>query len=94
MSPSGHFADLNDLPSWIQYNLACSSAARAAEIANDPEDTLMVQLTFSELSTLTLGLLVMSRVFPELVDLAAELSRKLKQVGEAQGFLRSTTEDE
>lgn len=87
MSPSGHFADLNDLPSWEQYFLACESAAKAARVANDPEDTLMVQLTFSELSTLTLGLLIMGRVFPELAGLAAQLSEKLKEVATAQEFL-------
>lgn len=89
MSPAGHFADLNDLPSWIQYDLAAGSAARAHKIANDPEDTLMVQLTFSELSTLTLGLLVMGRMFPELVGLGASLSEKLKEVAAAQNFLNS-----
>ena len=49
----------------------------------------MVQLTFSELSTLTLGLLVMGRMFPELVGLGASLSEKLKEVAAAQNFLNS-----
>lgn len=96
MSPAGHFADLNDLPSWVQYDLAGDSVARASKIANDPEDTLMVQLTFSELSTLTLGLLITGRVFPELVGLASDLSKKLKEVATAQEFLNParTSEDE
>ena len=93
MSPAGHFADLNDLPSWIQYNLSAASAARASKIANDPEDTLMVQLTFSELTTLTLGLLVMGRMFPELAGLGAALSEKLKEVSLAQDFLSSERDE-
>ena len=90
--PEGHFYDLQSLPSWSQYALAAKSLLVALEV-DDPEDTLFVSLTISELSMLSFGLLVLSRIFPEFVHVASDLSQKVTEVSDAQNFLRKDTLD-
>ena len=93
MSPEGAFYDLNKLPSWTQYVLSCRSLLKALEV-DDPEETLMVQLTISELSLVSFGLLILSRIFPEFVPVANDLSLKVTEISNAQGFLRDATLDD
>ena len=90
MSPEGSFYDLQRLPSWTQYALAAKSLLGALEI-DDPEDTLFVALTISELSLVSFSLLVLSRVFPEFMPVASALSEKVTELSDAQNFLRRDT---
>lgn len=90
--PSGEFADLTAHPSWIQYHAAASSLVKALDL-DDPEDTLFAQLTISEVSILSLALLILVRVFPELTMLAGDLSDKLKELSREQKFLTKSTDD-
>jgi len=92
VSPSGHFLDLHRLPSWRQYALAAESLVVAVEV-DDPEETLFLALTISELSMLSFGLLILSRIFPEFVHVASDLSQKVTEVSDAQNFLRKDTLD-
>lgn len=84
--PEGDFYDLHALPSWTQYALAAKSLLVALDVDN-PEDTVLVQFTISELSLTSLALLVLSRMLPEFQVIAANLSTKIQQVSDAQGFL-------
>lgn len=84
--PSGDFYDLHALPSWTQYEFAAKSLLVALDVDN-PEDTVLVQFTISELSLTSLALLVLSRMLPEFQVIAANLSTKIQQVSDAQGFL-------
>lgn len=93
MSPEGAFYDLHSLPSWLQYSLAAKSLLAALEV-DDPEETVMLQLTISELSMTSLGLLVLSRMFPEFIPVASSLSTKVSEVSNAQGFLGNATLDD
>ena len=92
MSPEGQFYDLARLPSWSQYALAAKSLLVAVEV-DKPDETLFLQLTVSELSLLSFGLLVLSRIFPEFVHVASDLSQKVTEVSDAQNFLRKDTLD-
>lgn len=87
------FYDLNQLPSWTQYTIAAKSLLKSLEL-DDPEETLLVQLTLSELSVATFGLISLIRMFPEFVSIANDLSNKLAAVGGAQGFLKGDIVDE
>lgn len=91
--PEGAFYDLHRLPSWMQYTLASKSLLGALEVDNH-EDTLLLQVTISELSMVSLGLLIISRIFPEFAPIASDLSVKVTEVSDAQKFLRRTTLDE
>lgn len=91
--PEGHFLDLNSVPSWHQYRLAAGSLMTALKLDN-PEESLFVQLTISELSLVSLGLLTVGRMFPELVGLAGGLSDKLTAINAEQGFLTHIGEGE
>lgn len=81
------FYDLNQLPSWGQYRIAAKSLLKALSL-DDPEQTLMLQLTVSELSALTFGLISLVRMFPEFTQVANSLSDKIQEIGRAQQFLR------
>lgn len=91
--PQGQFYDLNSLPSWQQYAIASKSLV-AALGADNPEETLFLSLTISELSTISLALSVMCRLFPEFVKPAGELSLKITDVNEAQQFLQPGSLDD
>lgn len=55
---------------------------------NDPEDSLLVSLTHRDLAHVTLGLWIISRLFPELVTEGLEgLLEKIQEVAGAQEFL-------
>lgn len=88
MSPDGAFYDLRRFPSWTQYALASKSLLAALDIDN-PEDTVMCQFTISETSLVSFGLLVLCRLFPEFCPVASDLSTKIADVSNAQGFLGS-----
>ena len=90
--PDGQFYDLARLPSWSQYALAAKSLLVAVEV-DKPDETLFLQLTVSELSLLSFGLLILSRIFPEFVHVASDLSQKVTEVSDAQNFLRKDTLD-
>ena len=90
--PDGSFFDLHHLPSWTQYQLASKSLLAALELDN-PEETVMLQLTISELSMLSFGLLALTRMFPEFAPIAADLSEKVTDCSVAQEFLRRDTLD-
>ena len=77
---------MRNLPSWVRDSVAAKSLLKALEL-EDPAETLLLQLTISELSLVSLSLSVISRVFPEFAPLAEELSTKVIQVSEAQNFL-------
>ena len=87
MSPEGGFYDLHKLASWVQYTFAAKSLLAALEL-DDPEETLMVQLTVSELSLMSFSLLILSRIFPEFMPIANDLSAKVSELSDAQNFLR------
>lgn len=91
----GHFLfyDMNKLPSWVQYSVASKSLLKALDLDN-PEETLMVQFTLSELSVATFGLIALVRMFPEFTAVANALSDKIQAVGRAQDFLRNDRFDE
>lgn len=91
--PDGAFFNLNGLVSWAQYGSAAKSLLAALDI-DDPEETLMVQLTISELSMVSFGLLILSRIFPEFAGVAADLSNKIIDLNSAQGFLKRNTDVE
>ena len=86
------FYDLNKLPSWVQYTLAAKSLMKAIEL-DDPEQTMMLQLTVSELSVATFGLIALVRMFPEFVPVANDLSEKIREIGKAQDFMKDDTLD-
>jgi hypothetical protein len=87
VSPEGgFFADLHNVPSWEAYRLAARSLVNSLKI-EDPEDTLMVQLTFPEVCAVTLALVTLGRFFPEMQGIAADLSMKLREVSDGQEFL-------
>lgn len=86
------FYDLNALPSWTQYTIAAKSLLKSLEL-DDPENTLMIQFTLSELSIATFGLICLVRMFPEFISVANLLSDKLSEVGQAQGLLRGDAVD-
>ena len=87
------FYDLNEFPSWVQYTVAAKSLLTALDL-DDPEQTLMVQLTLSELSTATFGLICLVRMFPEFTKIANSLSDKIQEIGQAQHFLKDTRLDQ
>ena len=86
------FYDLNQLPSWMQYTIAAKSLLKSLDLDN-PEDPLLVQLTLSELSVVTVGLISLCRMFPEFEPVASLLSNKLSEIGQSQGFLRAPSVD-
>ena len=86
------FYDLNELPSWVQYTLAAKSLLKAIEL-DDPEKTMMLQLTVSEVSVATFGLIALIRMFPEFTPVANNLSNKIQEIGQAQKFLKDDTLD-
>lgn len=86
------FHNLDGLPSWQQYSIASRSLLKALDL-DDPETTLMVQLTLSELSIATFGLIALVRMFPEFTPIANNLSNKLNEIGQAQGLFRGDTLD-
>ena len=86
--PDYGFYNLDALPSWVQYLLASKSLLRAVDV-DDPEQTVMLQMTISELSLMSFALLVTSRLFPEFLGLSCNLSDKVHAVSDAQGFLKS-----
>lgn len=88
----GAFHDLAKLPTWIQYLLMCRSLQNAIEIDN-PEETVIFQMTIAEMSLTCLGLLSICRIFPEFTPQANALSDKLCEIGEVQGMLRRDTLD-
>lgn len=90
--PDGAFHDLSKLASWIQYTLAAKSLLEAMDV-DDPEETLLVALTISELSIVSFGLLLLGRIFPEFAPVASDLSLKVTELSDAQGFLRRRSLD-
>lgn len=87
------FYDLKDFPSWVQYTVAAKSLLTSLEL-DDPEQTLMVQFTLSELTTMTFGLTCLVRMFPEFTPVANALSDKIQEVGQAQHFIKETRLDQ
>lgn len=86
MPPEGFgMGDITALPSWMQYLISARSLLMAFE-HEDPEDTLMVQLTTPELGLTVLGLLVMQRMFPEFQGACGTLAVKLTELARAQEF--------
>ena len=90
--PDGSFEDVGRLPSWSQYSLSARSLLQALKV-DDPEETLFIQATISEVSMLAFGLLLLARVFPEFLPIASNLSDKIAQVSGEQQFLRRDTLD-
>lgn len=70
----------------MRDSIAAKSLLKALAI-EDPAETLLLQLTLSEMSLVSLSLSVLSRVFPEFLPIAEELSAKVIAVSEAQNFL-------
>lgn len=93
MPAEGAFYNLHDFPSWTQYALSARSTVTATGV-DDPEEVVLLQLTISETCLLSLGLLVLARLFPEFVGIASDLSQKVTAVSHAQGFLRDATLDD
>ncbi len=87
MSGGGfQFYELGELVSWTQYSLAARSLLRALDL-DVPENTVLVQLTLSEISKASLGLILLVRLFPEFLPVGGLLSRKIQEVCTAQGFV-------
>jgi hypothetical protein len=86
VSPDGAWFDLRNVNSWDQYALAAKSLMKALEL-DDPEESLFVQLTISELSITTFALFVLARIFPEFSPAADSLCTKLTELSDAQQFL-------
>ena len=86
--PDGDFQfyELGELVSWVQYSLAARSLLRALDL-DDPEKTVLVQLTLSELSMASFGLILLVRLFPEFLPVGGLVSSKMQEVCTAQGFV-------
>lgn len=72
---------LSQLP---HYALAMEAVSRAPD---DPENTLMVQLTTRELCSVFFGLLLLNNLFPETAFIVDACLAKLEELSEAQEFL-------
>lgn len=78
-------ADITGIPSWAQYNLSARSLLVAFE-KEDPEDTLMAQLTTPEFGLTVLGLMLLQRFFPEFRGVCGRLTEKFADLAGAQEF--------
>lgn len=85
--PDGAFIGSGDGLSWELYSVAASAIAKAAYVFEvDQEDTLMIQLTSPEVGLLTLGSLLVARLFPELYPASLTLNKKLIETSNVQEF--------
>lgn len=91
----GGFLDPEDvakLPTWMQVAVGCF-AVQEAHQAEDPEDTLMMQLTLPELAQFSLGLMLQALLFPELTFFAQRTQAKLKALTKAQDYFEHGGDD-
>lgn len=76
---------LESLPSWLRLNIAATSAWNA-QLVNDVEETLLIQLTLGDLALLMYGLNIIEFLSPELGDAAMRIFKKIKELEHAQEF--------
>jgi hypothetical protein len=69
--------------SWNQYAISVVALCKAD---HDPENTLQVALTRRELTACSFGMILLTRMFPELGGIVHALIEKLGELGEAQEF--------
>ena len=91
--PEGGFLKAGDGLSWNLYAIAAGAIAKSFLGGVDPEDTLMVQLTTPEVGMLTLGSLLASRIFPELIPVSLVLQDKLIELSDVQEFFTQPEDD-
>lgn len=90
--PEGGFINQSDGRSWDLYHIATSHIAKAGYAEDiDLEDTLMVQLLTHELGIVTLGAMLVARLFPELYPLCLVLNKKLIELSDVQNFFSEGT---
>lgn len=78
------WADVSNLPHWERYALG----VRSVEIANDdPQKTMQVAVTERELALWVFGLILVVRLFPEIVEVVEMSLTKLRELSAAQEFL-------
>lgn len=82
-----HFEHLDNVPSWRRDGFAIEMGIMPAVRVEDPEKTMMVQLTMPELAIFAFGLTIIERLFPELAMLARRVSSKLEELAEVQDYL-------
>ena len=92
--PEGGFLHPQDGRSWELYHVATAHIAKAGYAEDiDLEDTLMVQLLTHELGIVTLGAMLVARLFPELYPLCLVLNKKLIELSDVQHFFSEGSED-
>lgn len=85
--------DFGNIPSWGRFAIAAQSIFEAVE-AEDPEDTLFVQLTLPELAILTFGLQTAVNLYPEMVPLGVRVYKKLRGLVDAQEYFGPKGDDD
>jgi hypothetical protein len=83
----GRWADADDifrLPGYKRYALGALSVLNER---HDPEDTMTLAVTHSELALITFSNMVTATLFPEVAERVVELNGKLIELSEAQAFL-------
>lgn len=82
--PPPGWLDLDDAPGWQRHQIGVISVLHSR---NDPDDTLTVALTHSELALVVFGAMMIHDLFPECRGHTASTLRKLGELSGAQKFL-------
>lgn len=91
--PEGDLDNLKNVPSWGQYAIGCQSLVVAQE-DEDVEDTLMVQLTVTEVAMVSLGIILLERMFPEMRQMAERFGLKIQELAKVQEYFSGDDDDD
>ena len=84
------WADASDMPGYLRHGFGVASVIDAS---TDPNDTMLVALTKSELALFVFGSMLVHDLFPECRPWTFTTIRKLGELSDAQKFLPDIPED-